>query len=140
MKITFEGNLADIKQEMQEFLAGAATPVEDERKSAPIKEEMVRVMTGDGPREIPKQLLDSMLEDDESAEEKTEYLPDDPAPKIDYPARTKAETQALMREVIKKPQGRETAIALLARFGVTKFKDLAEEHYAEFYVGLEGVK
>ncbi|MCW6664546.1 hypothetical protein NHG32_02505 [Aerococcaceae bacterium NML191219] len=130
MKITFEGSLADIKQEMQDFLAGAATPVVDERKS--VEEEMVRVMTGDGPREIPKQLFESMQEEP--------VVYDDPAPKIDYPPRTKAETQALMREVIKKPQGRETAIALLARFGVTKFKDLAEEHYAEFYVGLESVK
>lgn len=125
MKITFEGTYAEIKQEMQDFLAGAATPVEEVKQAEEVTQ-AEEVKKKPERKSAPAQ------------EEPVVY--DDPAQKIDYPPRTKAETQALMREVIKKPQGRETAIALLARFGATKFKDLAEKHYAEFYVGLESVK
>ena len=111
MKITFEGTYAEIKQEMQEFLAGAATPApsEDKKKTEPV------------------------------AEPTSGLSEETPAPKVDYPARTKAETQALLKQIISSPEGRKNVVALLARFDVSKFTQLPEEHYGEFYAGLEGV-
>lgn len=111
MEITLKGSLAEIKKEMAEFLGGAATP---ERKSAP-------------------------SEDEKKTEPTSGLSEETPAPKIDYPARTKAETQALLKQIISSPEGRKNVVALLARFDVSKFTQLPEEHYGEFYAGLEGV-
>lgn len=134
MKITFEGNLADIKQEMQEFLAGAATPVVEESKS--VEEEMVRVMTGDGPREIPKQLLDSMQEDDEPVAESTSVQS-----VREYPSKTRKEVHALLSAKISDGEKtREKVRELIAEFGGSNnFKDVPDEKLGEMYARAEAL-
>lgn len=128
MKITFEGTYAEIKKEMQEFLTGAATPVEEaERKSA--KEEKQEPVRKSAPaKEVPVE--DEPDTDSTSVQSVREY-----------PVRNRAEVRALLGSKISKGEETRTKVKeLLIELGGTKdLKDVPDEKLGELYARAEAL-
>lgn len=128
MKITFEGTYAEIKQEMQEFLAGAATPVKDERKS--VEEEKKEPERKSAPAKEEPVVVDEPDTDSMSVQSVREY-----------PVRTRAEVRSMLGSKISKGEETRTKVKelLIELGGTNDLKDVPDEKLGELYARAEAL-